>query len=164
MRHVAILAAVVLAACSDTVGPEGPPGNANVHSQLVTFSTRVADHFGHFASQKYAVAAITPSVVDHGAVLAYARLAGTWTALPYSFAYESRDLAMVDCCVTLGYAYDDALLEVFLDTFGIDPAARDAINAEFAEPLTIKLVVIDGFPLGQVDHSDHAAVVSAYAL
>lgn len=165
-RIVWVLLAIFVTGCTEhVVGPPGPPGNANVQSMLVTFSTRLADHASNFASQKYVVSAITPSVVDHGAVLAYARLEGTWTALPYTFTYESADVPLVDYAVMLGYAYDDGLLELFLDASTVDPAVWAVINEDFGEPITIKVVVIDGFPPAkQVNLRNYEDVAAYYNL
>ncbi len=70
---------------------------------------------GDVASVQFNVGSVTPSVVDNGAVLAYFREQGTWTAMPYMFAVESAELLAVDYTITMGYGYDDGLIEVFYE-------------------------------------------------
>ncbi len=162
-RWILVLSVMIAAGCTEKV--VGPPGNANVQSVFLTFSTRQAEHASNFASQQYIIPAITPTVVDHGAVLAYARLEGTWTALPYTFAYESADVPLVDYAVMFGYAYDYQLLDLFLDASSVDPAVWAAIDEDFGEPLTVKVVVIDGYPPpSQLDLGSYEEVAAYYNL
>ncbi len=125
------------------VGPEGPPGNANVFSLNFEFNMLDADINGTVASVQYNVPDITPSVVDEGAVLLFFRDQGTWTAMPYTFGVESPDLPAVDYTVSMGYGYDDHFLEVFYET------STEAVNFLSLPDRTIKAVVIDGFPFGK---------------
>ncbi|MFK7844549.1 MAG: hypothetical protein AB8G77_04550, partial [Rhodothermales bacterium] len=62
---------------------------------------------GDVASVQFTVGSVTPNVVDNGAVLAFFREQGTWTAMPYTFGIESPDLLAVDYTITMGYGYDD---------------------------------------------------------
>lgn len=101
---VVLIAALLPMACEGPAGPPGPPGNANVISFSFTLNPETLRYNGPVASVGYDVPEITPSVVEGGAVLLYFYEQGTWTALPYTFAYESADLPAVDFTVTLGYA------------------------------------------------------------
>lgn len=141
-------------------GPPGPPGNANVHTVNFEFSMDDAQVNGSVASVQYAMPSVTPSVVDHGAVLVYFREQDTWTALPYTFAEESPELPAVDYTITLGYAFDDALLEVFYE------ASTSEIDLTAQPDRSMKAVVIDGMPVGKVgvDLTDYEAVRTYFGL
>lgn len=154
------LASFVLTSCDGPTGPPGPPGNANVHSLTFDFSMDDAQFNGPVASVQYDVSSITPSVVDHGAVLLYFREQETWTATPYTFAEESPDLPAVDFTITLGYGYDDAFLEVFYES------STTAIDLADQPDREMKAVIIDGIPLGKigVDLTDYEAVRAHFGL
>jgi hypothetical protein len=106
------------------------------------------------------VPAITPSVVDGGAVLAFFREQGTWTAMPYTFAEESPDLAAVDFTVTLGFAFDDAFLELFYEASTVE------VDLTQQPDRVVKVVVIDGFVLGKtgIDLTDYEEVKRYFGL
>lgn len=89
-------------------------GTISTPIELV-FSMNDAVINGDVASSQFTVGAINPNVVDNGAVLAYFREQGTWTAMPYTFGVESPDLLAVDYTITMGFGYDDGLLEVFYE-------------------------------------------------
>ena len=145
-----------LSACVDNgpVGPPGPPGNANVFSATFNFRANDLVVNGPVASVQYDVPAITPGVVDDGAVLAFFQEQGTWTAMPYTFAEESPDLPAVDYTITLGYGFDDRFLELFYES------STDAVDLTTQPDRLIKVVIIDGFPLGKtgIDLRDYEAV------
>ena len=142
------------------VGPEGPPGNANVFSLNFNFSMIDATINGTVASVQYDVHDITPLVVDEGAVLLFFRDQGTWTAMPYTFGVESPDLPAVDYTVGLNYGFDDGFLEVFYET------STDAVDFASLPDRTIKAVIIDGFAFGKrsVDLTDWNVVKAIYNL
>ncbi len=159
---------LVAAGCDQgPVGPPGPPGNANVFSLNFVFSLDDATFNGPVASAQFDVAAITPSVVDNGAVLVYFRDQGTWTALPFTVGVESPDINAVDYTFTLGYGYDDAFLEVFLEASTDDPVVWDDIRAQLPPSYQMKAVIIDGFFLGKntdLDLRDYEAVKVYFGL
>lgn len=149
------------------VGPPGPPGNANVISFNFTFSFDQAVFNGAVASEQYDVPEITPSVVDGGAVLIYFRDQGTWTALPFTVGVESADLAAVDYTFTLGFGYDDAFLDVFVEASTDDDVVWDDILTLLPPDYDMKIVIIDGFFLGKntnLDLSDYEAVSAYFGL
>lgn len=125
------------------------------------FSIDDATINGDVASAQYAVQRITPAVVDHGAVLAYFREQGTWTAMPYTFAEESPDLPAVDYTITLGYGYDDGIVEVFYE------ASTPAAPLEAQPDRIIKVVILAdlGFVrAANVDLNDFEAVRAHFGL
>ena len=163
--------ALLAAGCGEgPVGPPGPPGNANVFSIPLDFDYNNAAFNGAVASEQFEVDAITPSVVDNGAVLLYYRFADTWTALPYTLAVEAPDdPARVDYTATFGYAYDDFFVEVFVEASTDDDVVLDEIGQTelFSGVLDLKLVVIDGFAFGKnspVDLRDYEAVKAYFGL
>ena len=161
---VLLFAACALSACEAELvgppGPAGPPGNANVTALTLEFEMDEASYNGSVASAGFTVPAITPSVVDYGAVMVYFYEQGTWTAMPYMFADESPNLEAVDYTITLGYAYDDRFLEVFYE------ASTDAIDLSLQPDREMKVVIIDGYPAGKAspDLRDYHAVMEYYGL
>lgn len=151
-----LLAALILVGCDSN----GPEHEARVHTIDVDFRMADASINGPVASVQYDVPSITPSVVDNGAVLAFFREQGTWTAMPYTFAEESPELPAVDYTITLGYGYDDAFLEVFYE------ASTEAVDLDIQPAREIRAVIIDGFAPGKagVDHTDYDAVARYYGL
>ena len=156
----ALLAIIGLSACGDD-DPVSPRANANVHA--ITFDFRMADAVfdGPVASVQFDAPSITPRVVDGGAVLAYFREQGTWTAMPYTFGEESPDLPAVDYTLTLGYAYDDEFLEVFYEA-----SSSEAVDLASQPDRQIKAVIIDGFALSKagIDVTDYEAVAEYFGL
>lgn len=142
------------------VGPEGPPGNANVFSLNFDFFVDDATINGTVASVQFDVPDITPLVVDEGAVLLFFRDQGTWTAMPYTFGVESPDLPAVDYTVAFNFGYDDGFLEVFYET------STDALDFNSLPDRTIKAVIIEGFAFGKksVDLTDWNVVKALYQL
>lgn len=151
---------VGLSACGndDPVGPDVP---ANVHAITFNFRMDRAVINGPVASAQFDVPTITRSVVDGGAVLAYFREQGTWTAMPYTFGEESPDLAAVDYTLTLGYAYDDALLEIFYEA-----SSSEAVDLAAQPDREIKAVIIDGVVLSKagIDVRNYDAVAEYFGL
>jgi len=157
-----LFTAMSFAGCviEESVGPVGPPGNANVFSLNFNFRMVDASINGTVASVPYDVPDITPLVVDEGAVLLFFRDQGTWTAMPYTFGVESQDLPAVDYTVSFGYGYDDGFLEIFYET------STDAVDFFSLPDRTIKAVIIDGFAYGKnrIDLTDWNAVKEFYQL
>lgn len=161
---VAVAGAIALAACEGPAGPPGPPGNANVISFTFTLNPEDLRYNGPVASVGYDIPEITPDVVAGGAVLLYFYEQGTWTALPYVFAYESPELPAVDFTVTLGYAFEVGFLEVFYE------ASTSAVNlrelALVQTPRQLKVVIIDGFAAAKapIDWRNYSAVKAYFGL
>ncbi len=119
----------------------------------VVFSMNDAIINGDVASVQYNVGAITPNVVDNGAVVAYFREQGTWTAMPFTFGVESPDIVAVDYTITMGY--DDGLLEVFYEASTPEAPLIDQPDRR------IKAVVIEDLSFlleANVDMNDYESV------
>lgn len=163
LRTAALTLVVLLgvSACGDDdpVGPE--PGTARVQAFSFDFTMDDAVINGPVASSQFDVPAITANVADNGAVLAYFREQGTWTAMPYTFGEESADLAAVDYTLTLGYGYDVQFLEVFYEA-----SSGEAVDLAAQPDRVIKVVVIEGFPMSKVgiDLTDYRAVADYFGL
>lgn len=143
------------------VGPQGPPGNANVTASTFVFSMDDASFNGPVASVQFDVPGLDVDVVDEGAVLAYFREQDTWTAMPYTFGDESPELPAVDYTLTLGYAYDVEFLEVFYEA-----SSEEAVDLAALPDRTIKAVFIAGFPVSKIgiDLTDYEAVAEYFEL
>jgi hypothetical protein len=141
-------------------GPPGPPGDPAVFSFTVDFFLDEAQFNGPIASVQYDAPEISPRVVQEGAVMAYFREQGTWTALPYTYGVESENVAAVDRTVTLGFAYEVDFLEVFYE------ASRPEV-LDLLPDQEVKVVIIDSFAGARaagVNLDDYAAVKSYYGL
>lgn len=151
---------LLLAGCDGGVGPEGPPGNANVTAVHFDFEADEATVNGPVASIQYEVPLITGSVVENGAVLLFFRDQETWTAMPYTYGVESPELPAVDYMVTLGYAYEHRFLEVFYEL------STEEVNPLQLPDRRIKAVIIDGTFAGKTgpDPRDWEAVKAYYGL
>jgi hypothetical protein len=134
-----------------------------VFSFPVDFFIDEAQLNGPIASVQYDAPEITPRVVREGAVMAYFREQGTWTAMPYTYGIESQDVLAVDRTVTLGFAYEADFLEVFYETSV--PDVRDILG--FLPDQEVKIVIIDSFAGARsagVNLNDYASVKSYYGL
>ncbi len=96
-----ILAISFVASCRGPQGPAGHDGNANVASSTLTidsldweWSHFFTDNNGYERGQ-YCVTidypAINDNVYNHGAVLAYMYLEGTWSQVPLTYYYSPDD-------------------------------------------------------------------------
>lgn len=158
---IAVLAFLIIG-CEGPIGPEGPPGPPGVGVQSFTVDFLMEDAVidGPVASIQYDAPEITPRVVAEGAVMAYFREQGTWTALPYTYGVESPDLPAVDYTVTLGYAFEEGFLEVFYET------STEAVIDQLPDQ-TIRVVVIESLAAtrsANVDLSDYGAVKAHFGL
>ena len=142
------------------MGPQGPPGNANVFTLNFTFSMLDASINGAVASVQYEVPDLIASVVDEGAVLLFFRDQGTWTAMPYTFGVESPDVPAVDYTISMGFGYEVGFLEVFYE------ASSTVVDLTLLPDREMKAVVIDGFLIGkkEIDLTDWETVKSVYGL
>ena len=103
---------------------------------------------GDVASAQFNVPAINRAVVENGAVLAYFREQGTWTAMPFTFGVESPDLPAVDFTITMGFGFDEGFLEVFYE------ASSEAANLEDQPDRFIKVVILDDLSIPAVANLD----------
>jgi hypothetical protein len=133
---------------------------ATAYSVNFTFSMRNASVNDNVASVQYDVPGITPSVVDDGAVLLFFREQGTWTAMPYTFAFESPDLPAVDYTVNLGFGYEEQFIEVFYE------ASTNQVDLTDMPDRQIKAVIINSAPPAKmgIDLTDYEAVRQYFGL
>ena len=103
---------------------------------------------GDVASSQFNVPAINRAVVNNGAVLAYFREQGTWTAMPFTFAVESPELPAVDYTITMGFGFDEGFLEVFYE------ASSEAANLEDQPDRFIKVVILDDLSIPAIANLD----------
>jgi hypothetical protein len=135
--------------------------STEIRTAELVFSIDDAVINGDVASAQYAVRGITPDVVDHGAVMAYFREQGTWTAMPFTFADESPDLPAVDYTITFGFGYDDGFVELFYE------ASSTAAPLDEQPDRVVKIVIFDdlGFVrAANVDMTDYEAVRAQFGL
>lgn len=169
MKQSALLftAALAWSGCVEVAGPEGPPGNANIRTVTIAFAPSDATRNGTVVSRGYNLRELVPSVVDRGAVFVYFRDQRTWTALPYTLGIENPDVVAVDYTFTIGYAYDDALLEIFIEASSATDLVWDEIVALLPAEYLMKVVIIDGFSAAQdagIDPADYEAIEAFYSL
>ena len=167
-RRILLLAFVFVVGCDESVvAPAGLGGIANVRALNVVFSLENATFNETVASEKFEVPAVTPSVVDRGAVLVYFRDQGTWTALPFTIGIESSEMPVVDYTFTIGYGYDDSLVEIFVEASTADSLVWEDIVSILPQSYVMKIVVIDGFAADEhqdLDLSDYQAVEEYFSL
>ncbi len=140
---------------------EADKDRVEVRSLEVLFTMDDAVINGPVASAQYGVPGITPEVTDFGVVMAYFREQGTWTAMPYTFGEESPDLPAVDYTITMGYGYDDGLLEVFYEASTEEAPLFDQPDCR------IKVVIIDDLSISSaanLDLSNYEAVKAEFGL
>jgi len=134
---------------------------ARITSIRFVFSAQNAILNGTVASRQYDVPELTRRIAEGGAVLAFFREQGTWTAMPYTFADPTADGTAVARTISLGYAFEERLLEVFYE------ASHSSVNLRTQPDREIKLVMIDAAVLAgktDVDFSDYEAVKQAFGL
>ena len=120
------------------------------------------------ANLRYSVPEIGPDAVSFGAVLVFIRdLEGTWTALPFTYGVESATDPFVDYTVTLGYAYELNLLDVFVESSSSDDVVWDEILSDplLSEIRDLRVVILEALPgKNSIDLSDYEALQRYYAL
>ncbi|HET6568739.1 MAG TPA: hypothetical protein VFG50_12300 [Rhodothermales bacterium] len=152
-----VLFAVALVGCD---GAGNRYDRAGVLSVPFTFDVNGAVKNGNVLSEQIDFPEITQRVVDLGAVMVYFEEQDTWTALPYTYGVESATEPLVDYTVTLGYAFDTHLVEVFYET-SADP---DVLSLPGS--VRMKAVIFDAIPTGKnaPDLRDYQAVKRYYGL
>jgi hypothetical protein len=156
---------LAVAACDSTDSHlHDRPHEHEPDAVIISFETdfRMSDAAisGSVASVQYEVPDLTPRIVDGGVVLAFFRDQSTWTAMPFTYGVESPELPAVDYTVTLGYAFEDRLLEVFYE------ASTDEIDLGQLPDRRIKVVLLDAaVALGKnTDLTDWNQVRDLYGL
>ena len=143
----------------------------DIFTTTATFSLNADDvAFTDFvASIRYGIPQITANVVENGAVLVFIEdLEGTWTALPYSYGIEAVDQPVVDYTVSIGYAYDRQILDVFVEASSSDEVVWNEILSDqlLAATRLIRIVIFNTYIQGKnsVDLTDYEALRRHYNL
>ncbi len=155
-RLLPALAFVLFFAACDATSDE-----PRVRSINLDFSMDDATFNGNVASVSYDVPEIDARVAAGGAILAFFREQGTWTAMPYTFAVDNPDIQAVDYTVTLGYAFEDRYLELFYE------ASTEQAPLENQPDRVVKLVIIDADVVSSknaIDLTDWNQVKAYYGL
>ena len=163
-----ILAVSFLASCRGPQGPAGQDGNANVASSKVTV---LSSDWQWVNGCQWMVEidypAINNNVFNHGAVLVYMDVDGTWSQAPLTYyyqdmyTYENGDQEVINCEASIEVAtLNDGGVRIFWtesDFYdGMRPQTRD-----------FKIVAIEASVYdnrSDVDYSDYNAVKTAFQL
>lgn len=163
-----ILAVLSMASCR---GPKGDPGNANVASSTVTIHdydwqwNRFFTDGDNNERGQYVVTidygAINNNVFNHGAVLVYMNVRGTWSQVPLTYYYYEDDGEVVnfyEASIEVA-TLSDAGVRLFWtesDMWKVCPDTHD-----------FKIVAIEASVYANrsdVDYSDYEAVKTAFQL
>ena len=111
-----ILAVSFLASCTKVgpMGPQGPQGpagqdgNANVASATVTVKSTDWQWLNEYGQWRVTIdyPAITDNVFNHGAVLVYMDVDGTWSQVPLTYYYQDVNQAgeTINCAASIEVA------------------------------------------------------------
>lgn len=171
------VAAAVLFLVPALSGCDGaPPGPdfPDIGVRVETFTPRASD-FSVNANRDIATyerqsQLLTPTVVNDGVVLLYARgdlifvgATGTWTALPFTQGIEAvgaDGVPYVDFTITYTYSFEPGWL--FIDVIS---SAVGVVEEFIPDNIPFRLVTIEpGAFIEGVDHSRFEAVQEAYGL
>lgn len=163
-----ILAITFLASCRGPQGPAGHDGNANVASATVTIYPNNWEWVNDCQwTVEIDYPAITDNVFNHGAVLVYMDVEGTWSQVPLTYYYQ--DLL----------TYDDGSQEVINCEASIEVATlsdggvrlfwteSDFYNGMRPDTHDFKIVAIEANlyrDRSDVDFSSYEAVKTAFQL
>ena len=162
-----VLAISFLASCRGPQGPAGHDGNANVASSKVTihdydwkWNNFYTDADGNERGQFYVTInypAITNNVYNHGAVLVYMDVKGTWSQVPLTY-YYAEDGNLFEASVEVATLSDGGLNLFWTesDLWKVCPQTHD-----------FKIVAIEATVYkdrSDVDYSNYEAVKTAFQL
>lgn len=162
---MAILTVAFMASCRGPQGPAGHDGNANVASSTVTVYSNnwqwLEDYGQWMVELDYP--AINNNVFNHGAVLVYMDVDGTWSQVPLTYYYQDQldDGTIANCAASIEVAtLSDGGVRLFWtesDFFGgYRPGTHD-----------FKIVAIEASVYdnrSDVDYSNYEAVKTAFQL
>ena len=162
-----VLAISFLASCRGPQGPAGHDGNANVASSKVTihdydwkWNNFYTDADGNERGQFYVTInypAITNNVYNHGAVLVYMDVKGTWSQVPLTY-YYAEDGNLFEASIEVATLSDGGvnLFWTESDLWKVRPGTND-----------FKIVAIEATVYkdrSDVDYSNYEAVKTAFQL
>lgn len=160
-----VLAVFTMASCR---GPKGDPGNANVASSKVTVYSndwRWVDNCHWMVEIDYP--AINNNVFNHGAVLVYMDVNGSWNQVPLTFYYED---VITNQQGQQEYINCEASIEVAtLNNGGVRLywTESDFYDGKRPDTHTFKIVAIEAWYYANrsdVDYSNYEAVKTAFQL
>ena len=163
-----VLAVFMMASCIGPQGPAGKDGNANVASSTVTVYSNDW-HWTNNCQWKVEIGfpAINHNVFEHGAVLVYMDVDGTWSQVPLTYYYEDV------------ITYDDGTQETINCAASIEVATlndggvrlfwteSDFYDGKRPQTHSFKIVAIEASVYDHrtdVDYSDYNAVKTAFQL
>ena len=164
-----LLAVFTMASCR---GPKGDPGNANVASSTLTIHdydwewNRFFTDGDNNERGQYVVtvdySAINSNVFNHGAVLVYMNVRGTWSQVPLTYYYYVEESNEV-------FFYEASIEVATLNDGGVRLFWTESDFYDGARPQThdFKIVAIDALAYSQrsdVDYNDYNAVKTAFQL
>jgi len=162
-----VLAVFMMASCYGPMGPQGPAGkdgNANVASSTVTVYSNDW-HWTNNCQWKVDIdyPAINNNVFNHGAVLVYMDVDGTWSQVPLTYYYEdvTQEGETINCAASIEVAT--------LNNGGVRLFWTESDFYDGARPGThnFKIVAIEATVYANrtdVDYSNYNAVKAAFQL
>ena len=165
-----VLAISLLSSCRGPQGPAGHDGNANVASSTVTIHSDDwvwREQFGNWAVT-IDYPAINNNVFNHGAVLVYMDVNGTWSQVPLTYyyqdliTYEDGTQEVINCAASIEVAtLSDGGVSLYWTESDFYKNPEGVGRHDF------KIVAIEASVYSHrsdVDYSDYNAVKTAFQL
>ena len=165
-----VLTVLAMASCRGPQGPVGPAGpagndgNANVASSTVTVHSndwRWVNDCQWMVEIDYP--AINNNVFNHGAVLVYMDVSGSWSQVPLTYYYQDTDTQgnLINCAASIEVAtLNDGGVRLFW-------TESDFYDGMRPNDHNFKIVAIEASVYSyrsDVDYSDYEAVKTAFQL
>ena len=163
-----LLAFFAMASCRGPQGPAGHDGNANVASSTVTVYSndwRWVNDCQWMVEIDYP--AINNNVFNHGAVLVYMDVDGSWSQVPLTYYYQDSfvnnqgETEIINCAASIEVAtLNDGGVRLFWTESDFFSGARPQTH-------NFKIVAIEASVFSHrsdVDYSDYNAVKTAFQL
>ena len=159
-----LLAVFTMASCRGPQGPAGHDGNANVASSTVTVYSndwRWVNDCQWMVEIDYP--AINNNVFNHGALLAYMDVDGSWSQLPLTYYYQDQldNGDLINCAASIEVVtLSDGGVRLFWTESDFYAGARPQTH-------DFKLVAIEATVYANrsdVDYSNYEAVKTAFQL
>ena len=155
-----VLAVISMASCR---GPKGDPGNANVASSTLTIKSSDWQWLEQYGQWMVTIdfAAINNNVYNHGAVLVYMDVEGTWSQVPLTYYYyeiNGGETSFYEASIETATLNDGGvrLFWTESDYWNVRPETHE-----------FKVVAIEASVYkdrSDVDYSDYEAVKTAFQL
>jgi len=164
-----LLAMLFAVSCRGPMGPEGPAGTANVASTTMTIKSTdwqwlcvYKDAENHERGQYYVeidYPNVTQNVYNHGAVLVYMNIEGSWSQLPMTYYYLDTENDILAEASLEVYTQNNGGITLFWtqsDMWDVRP-----------ETFTFKIVCIEATVYehrSDVNYSSYESVKTAFQL